>query len=40
MKESESKWIGLQKHDKMAKRISSRIPIAIESTAIMKNVSF
>jgi len=27
------------KHDKMAERISSRIPIAIEFTAIMKNVS-
>jgi len=37
--ESESVRISLQKPNKMAKRISSWIPIAIESSAIMKDMS-
>jgi len=37
--ESESIRISLQKPNKMAKRISSFIPIAIESSTIMKNMS-
>jgi len=37
--ESESIRISLQKPNKMAKRISSWIPIAVESSAIMKNMS-
>ena len=37
--ESKSVRISLQKHNKMTKRISSRIPIAIKSSAIMENMS-
>jgi len=37
--ESESIRISLQKPNKMTKRISSRIPIAVESSTIMKNMS-
>jgi len=37
--ESKSIRISLQKPNKMAKRISSWIPIAVESSAIMKNMS-
>ena len=37
--ESESIRISLQKPNKITKRISSQIPIAVESSAIMKNMS-
>ena len=36
---SKSIWISLQKLDKIAKRIMSRILITIESPTIMKNIS-
>ena len=38
-KESEHVWVRFQKHDKMAKSVPSQVPIAVESTTIMENVS-
>ena len=37
--ESESFWISTQKHDKVTKWISSRVPIPIVSCTFMKYVS-
>ena len=31
--------VSLQKHNKVAKRVSSQIPIAIESATIIENIS-
>jgi len=39
VKEGKSVRISLQKHNKVAKRVSSWIPIAIKSCAIMENMS-
>ena len=38
-KESEHVWVRFQKHDRMAERVPSRIPIAVESATIVENVS-
>jgi len=38
-KESECVWVRFQKHNKMAERVPSWVPIAVESATIMENVS-
>ena len=37
--ESKSIWVSLQKHDKMAKGVLSRIPIPVKSPTFMKDMS-
>jgi len=37
--ECKSIWISLQKHDKIAERILSRVLVPIKSPTFMKNVS-
>ena len=38
-KKSKCVWVRFQKHDKMAERVPSQVPIAVESTIIIENVS-
>ena len=38
-KKSEYLWVSFQKHDKVAEKVPSRVPVAIESTIIVENVS-
>ena len=38
-KKSKNIRVSFQKHDKVAKRVSSQIPIAIEFAIVMENIS-